>query len=109
MTAVALSLADQAVQAVTVTTGGTPASYLPGDVLPAAAAPADLAVRAELRRCGLLRAVMSATAAADFTAAASALGTAAAAHAAAHTKGTPPTGKPVVSGPGGDVPVVANY
>lgn len=100
------ALADQALMPLTVTTGGTTASYSTFDVLPAASTAADLAVRATLRSCGALRPVMAAVNAADFTAAALALGTTAAGREG-EKKGK--VGKPVVQGPGGDVPVVANY
>jgi hypothetical protein len=106
---VTATLADQALMPLTVTTGGVPAAYNTFDVLPAATTAADLAVRASLRSCGALRPVMAATSAADFTAAALALGGVASTREAEKKAGHPAAGKPVVQGPGGDVPVVANY
>jgi hypothetical protein len=104
----AVSIADQccAKQGCAVTTGGTPANYNYGDVLPAASTAADLAVRQTLRMCGILRAVTACTAVGDFNTAAMAAATQQAANEAASTGTT--LAKPVMSC-GGSLPVVANY
>lgn len=102
----AVSVADQALIACTVSTGGVAADYLPFAILPAASTAADLAVRDILRHSGYLRRVTDATAAPDFTTAAAALGAVVAAREAASAGAT--AGKPVVMGAGG-LPVVANY
>jgi hypothetical protein len=105
---VAVSVADQCIAkyGLAVTTGGTPAQYNYGDILPAASTAADLAVRQALRGGGLLRAVTACTAVGDFNTAAMSAATQQAASEAASTATT--LAKPVMSAPG-SLPVVANY
>jgi hypothetical protein len=104
----AVSVQDQCTAkfGVTVSTGGTPASYNYGDILPVASTSADLAVRAVLRSGGLLRSVTNTTAVGDFNTAAMASATQGAALESASTVTT--LAKPVMVC-GGSLPVVANY
>jgi len=104
----AVSVADQCIAkyGCTVSTGGSSASYAYGDVLPAATADADLAVRATLRQCGMLRAVTACTTAGDFNTAMLAAATCDALLESGSTSTA--LAKPVAP-VSGSLPVVANY